>query len=33
MPMLAPPLVFVPVLEPEPGFVAELDVVFRSILP
>ena len=31
MPMLVPPLVFVPV--PEPVFVPELDVVFRSILP
>jgi hypothetical protein len=31
MPMLDPPLVFVPV--PEPVFVPEPDVVFRSILP
>jgi hypothetical protein len=31
MPMLVPPLVFVPALEPV--FVPELDVVFRSILP
>lgn len=33
IPTLVPPLVLVPVLAPEPAFVPELDVVFKSIRP